>query len=262
MSRNRSLVIGAVILSFALGFYVAEAQDRAMSSAPAFSGGVFVTPVSGAPFSAMAVQEMTQALKDGSSFRRKTAALIARDSQGRIHNESHEVVPASSNREPPLLSIHIYDPDTRVNTFLNPYTHIARQRILPNPPSAVPPSNWAQHASGTHPPIPNVREEDLGTNIIEGLDVHGYRRTITLSEKASGTGHPVNIIDEYWYSEELRINMITKHTDPRTGDLLVSVTQLNREEPVVDLFIVPPEYKVVDMTPPEVESSNVPRVIR
>jgi len=222
-----------------------------MSSSPAFGGGVFVTPVAGAPFSAVAVQEMKQALKDRTSFERKTAALIARDSQGRIHNESHEVLPITSTQEPALLSVHIYDPDTRLNTYLNPYTHVARQRTLPGPPATAPPSNWAQQGSGNHPPTPNVREEDLGSSVLGGIDVHGYRRTLTLTAKASGTGQPVMITDEYWYSEQLHINLLAKHSDPRTGELTVTVTQLNPNEPAVELFEVPPGYKVVDMTPPE-----------
>jgi len=222
-----------------------------MSSSPAFGGGVFVTPVPGAPFSAVAVQEMKQVLKDRTSFERKTAALIARDSQGRIHNESHEVLPMTSTQEPALLSVHIYDPETRLSTYLNPYTHVARQRTLPGPPATTPPSNWAQQGSGNHPPNPNVREEDLGSGVLGGIDVHGYRRTLTLTAKASGTGQPVMITDEYWYSEQLHINLLAKHSDPRTGVLTVTVTQLNPNEPAVDLFEVPPSYKVVDMTPPE-----------
>jgi hypothetical protein len=59
------------------------------------------------------------------------------------------------------------------------------------------------------------------------------------------------ITDEYWYSEQLHINLLAKHSDPRTGQLTVTVTQLNPNEPALELFEVPPGYKVVDMTPPE-----------
>jgi hypothetical protein len=36
----------------------------------------------------------------------------------------------------------------------------------------------------------------------------------------------------------------------------MTVTQLNLDEPDVSLFAVPPDYKVVDMTPPDLESSR------
>jgi hypothetical protein len=68
-----------------------------------------------------------QTLRDGSSFQRKTQALIAHDSSGRIRNERHEVLPASSTRKPVLLSVHLYDPDTQLSTLLNPSTHVVRQ---------------------------------------------------------------------------------------------------------------------------------------
>jgi len=254
--------VSAVLVSFFLVLRVTDAQDRPMSSAPAFSGGAFVTPVPGAPFSAVVEQDMTQVLKDGSSFKRKTSALIARDSQGRIRNERHEVLPSSSTKKPQLFLIHIYDPETRLNTFLNPYTHIARQRTLPNPPSTEPPSNQGLLEPGAQPPNPYLQVQDLGVDSMDGIEVHGYRKTITIPAMASGIGHRLVVTDEYWYSEELHINILTKHNDPRTGNLTVAVTQVNRNEPGVDLFAIPPDYKVVDMTPPEAETQNPVRVVR
>jgi hypothetical protein len=259
MMRPRTLII-AIWVSFFFAVPVSMAQDMAMSSAPAFNGGVFVTPVPGAPFSAEVDQFMTQVLRDGSSFQRKTAALIARDSQGRIRNELHEVLPASSTRKPVIYSIHIYDPQTRLNSFLNPYTHIARQRILPHPPSTEPPANGWVHLVSALASIPNLKVQDLGPSVIDGLDVHGYSRFMTIPAKASGTDLPVVVSDEIWYSEELHINLLTKQNDPRTGSLSLTVTQINVNEPDVDFFAIPPEYKLVDMTPPEQESPKSVRV--
>jgi hypothetical protein len=253
-------MVGAQILSFALVIGAARAQDRAMSSAPAFNGGVFVTPVSGAPFSAVVEQSMTQILKDGSSFQRKTSAVIARDSQGRIHNESREVLPASSNRQPILLSIHIYDPETRLNTFLNSYTHIARQRTLPHPPSTEPPGNWWLHSEGAPSSHPDYQVQALGSSVMDGIEAHGFRKISTVPDKISGTGRPVVVTDEIWYSEELHINLVTKHNDPRTGSLTLTVTQINPNEPDVELFAIPTDFKLVDMNPPEVEEPKAPRV--
>lgn len=252
MIRIRIMMICAALISFFLVFRVVSGQDRAMSGAPPLNG-VFVTPVAAAPFSAEVEQDMTQVLKDGSSFERKTAASIARDYQGRIRNESHEILPASSTRKPALYSIHIYDPETRLNTFLNPYTHIARQRTLPNPPSTEPPANWWLHEPGARTSNPNLKVQDLGSSVMDGIEVQGFRRTLTIPDKASGTGRPVVVTDEIWYSEQLHINIVTKHSDPRTGELNVTVTKINPNEPDVDLFAIPPEYKVVDMTPPDQE---------
>lgn len=260
MIRIRILLVIAVLVSFFVAMHVFSAQDTAMSSAPAFNGGVFVTPVPNSPFSAEAEQFMTQVLRDGSSFQRKTAALIARDSQGRIRNERHEVLPASSTRKPIIFSIHIYDPATRLNTFLNPYTHIARQRTVDHPPSTEPPANWWLREVGARSSNPNLQAQDLGPSVMDGVEVHGFRRILTVPAKASGTDRPVVVTDEIWYSEELHINLLTKHNDPRTGELTLTVTQINVNEPDVDLFAIPPGYKLVDMNPPESESQNPVRV--
>ena len=213
---------------------VSTAQDKAMSSAPAFGGGVFVTPVPGAPF-AEVEQYMTQVVNDGSSFQRKTAALIARDSEGRIRNERHEVLPASSTRKPVIFSVHLYYPETRLNTYLNPSTHIATQRISPNSPPTDPPINtWLQQVAARSSD-PNLQVKDLGPSVMDGLEVHGFRSILTVPAKASGTGVPVVVTNEYWYSEELHINILTKQNDPRTGSLTLTVTQINPNEPDIDL---------------------------
>jgi hypothetical protein len=39
--------------------------------------------------------------------------------------------------------------------------------------------------------------------------------TQTLTSAESGTGQEVTVTNEYWYSEALRLNLATKHNDPR-----------------------------------------------
>jgi hypothetical protein len=58
------------------------------------------------------------------------------------------------------------------------------------------------------------------------------------------------VTDEYWYSDDVHLNMLVKHTDPRSGEQTMTVTQLKRGEPDPQLFVVPSDYKVVDETPP------------
>jgi hypothetical protein len=239
----------AVCAVFACMARVARAQGA--MGAPPFTRQIYMTPIPGAPFSAVVEQEMTTVLQDGNSFQRKSVAEIARDSRGRIHNETRQNLPLTATGKPVLISMMTYDPDRRMSTFMNPYTHIARQLTFAHAESTAPPDDWAQHtqpASTTYPE--QFHFEDLGTSVMEGVDVHGYRRTVTLPQQISATEQPVVVTDEYWYSEELHINMLQKHSDPRTGELTVRVTKLERIEPPSALFEVPPEYKVVDITPP------------
>jgi hypothetical protein len=210
--------------------------------------GIFVTPVAGQPFSAAVTIEIKRELKDGSIWQRTATSLIARDSQGQIHNEAHAFVPLGLDRKSTLVSVHIYDPQTRLNTYLNPNTRVARQSALLREPATAPPANWAQMDQRFRPST-NAQLEDLGTQAMEGLYVHGYRRTNTYDPRTTGTGRSIVVTDEYWYSEDLRLNLLEKHNDPRKGDFTTTVTQVNRTEPDGELFVVPPGFKIVDVTP-------------
>lgn len=211
--------------------------------------GVFVTPVPNAPFSATAQLQSTRALQDGTTENFKTINNIARDSGGRIYNEHRQLVPANLTGTPQLLSSHIYDPETRRNTFLNPMQHIARQSTLQGPGP-----DWGQIPTLPILPAgnnrnPNVRQEDLGTQVMENLVVHGKRVIRTVPAAVSGTGQPLVITDEYWYSDDLHLNMLIKHNDPRTGEQTLTITQLKRGDPDPQLFKVPSDFKLVDETP-------------
>ena len=59
----------------------------------------------------------------------------------------------------------------------------------------------------------------------------------------SGIGREILVTDEYWYSADLRINMIIKHGDPRTGTATMTITQIQRAEPDPGLLQIPEGYK-------------------
>jgi hypothetical protein len=52
------------------------------------------------------------------------------------------------------------------------------------------------------------------------------------------------VVDEYWYSEDLRLNMLAIHRDPRTGETTTTVTQVSRREPDPAIFEIPAGYKI------------------
>jgi hypothetical protein len=195
--------------------------------------------------------QSTKPLADGTTQRFKTANNIARDARGRIYNERRRLVPLTFTGMPELLSSHIFDPETRINIFLNPSQHVARQNVLKGPAP-----NWDE-APPAPPkgPVPakagenGVRQEDLGTQILEGVTVHGQRTTSTIPAAQSGTGQPLVVTHETWYSQELHLNMLIKHNDPRTGEQTMTIQQLNRDNPDPQMFTVPSDYKVVDETP-------------
>jgi hypothetical protein len=167
--------------------------------------------------------------------------LVGRDSRGRIHNERRVLVPESYRGTPRLIEVHIFDLQTRMNTFYDPMTRIARQRVLPEPPKAP---NFFNSSNA------QVKVEDLESTNLEGFAAKGIRRSFTIPAQASGTGAPVTVVDEYWYSEDLHLNLLVRHTDPRTGVQTVALSNINREGPPPAFFEVPEGFKTVDVTPP------------
>jgi hypothetical protein len=224
----------ATRIAFAVLIPVAAAQTR----------GVFVTPIPNVPLLAVVNTQSSQILKDGTTLNRKTLSAIARDGHGRIFNERRPLIPASETATPPILSILIYDPQTRMSTFIDPQNRLAWQSMLNRPPSSAPPEVGSIPLGSNTPPSQYIKEEDLGTRKMEGVDVHGTRDTQTIPAEANG-GKEITVVDEYWYSEDLRLNMLAIHKDPRTGEQTTTVTQLDRGEPDPAIFEIPSDYKIV-----------------
>jgi hypothetical protein len=127
---------------------------------------------------------------------------------------------------------------------MDPQSHVAWQSMLNRPPSAVPPEVGSIPVAGSTPASPYIKEEDLGTRRMEGVDVHGVRDRQTIPAETNG-GKEITVVDEYWYSEDLRLNMLAVHKDPRTGEQTTTVTQLSRSEPDPTIFEIPSGYKVI-----------------
>jgi hypothetical protein len=206
--------------------------------------GIFMTPVANAPFSATVKILSHQPLPDGTEHVVTSVDHVARTSSGVIYNERRALVPVGFKDEPRLLGALIYDPNDRLSISLEPMSRLARERTLDHPPVATP----GPTAPG--PKIPGTVETDLGTQDMNGVELRGLRRERTIPANLSGTGKPITITDDYWYSPALSVYLIIRHDDPRTGEQMVAVTDIDRHEPNGALFVVPEGYKVVDETPP------------
>ena len=77
---------------------------------------------------------------------------------------------------------------------------------------------------------------------MQGVSAHGLRHTQTIPAASGGAGKDIVVTDEYWYSEDLRINVLLKHDDSRTGSVILTVTQIARTEPNASLFQIPDGY--------------------
>ena len=246
MKRESSffLVMLAAILSTA----TVSAQQSVNDANPLYratsirTGTIILPPIPDEPFSATALIQDRQVLSDGSVSVTRNVNLICRDSQGRTHGEMRPRMPDSDRGMPPLSEVHIYDPQTGVKTTYTIASHVATRQIQFR---HIQTDNTAITAS------PGVEVEDLGSKIIDDIEARGTRRTVLVPAAIGGTGVPMKVFDEFWYSEQLHVNLLLIHNDPRLGVHMVSLTNIKREEPDPSFFEVPEGYKIVDVTPTE-----------
>jgi hypothetical protein len=96
---------------------------------------------------------------------------------------------------------------------------------------------------------PNPREgetgrEDLGQQTIEGVVATGTRSTTTIAAGAIGNEQPIKIVSEQWFSPDLKVLVLTKHSDPRVGETTYRLANIVRADQPRSLFEVPPDYTV------------------
>jgi len=229
-------------LLFAASLVVLPAQEPSQGppppERPPAVHGISIAPIPGLPFSATAVIESEREWPDGSPQVSRTINIIARDSQGRTHNEVRRLLPESFHGSPELMSVRIFDPQTRIRITYEPTLKAASREFIPKrePEPGV--------------PNPTVHTEDLGTTTLNGLQAKGTRRTFSVSPVGTRADRVVEVDDETWYSPELHINLLVRRSDPRTGVLTIGVSGLKREEPPASMFEVPQGYKIGDVTPP------------
>lgn len=249
-----------------------------------FVGGQLLggKPVKGAPYSAEAVTQNTQTLADGSHIVNSSSSMIYRDSEGRERREeSIAKLGAWSAQGQPAKAVFISDPVANVNYSLDASSHTARKMphgvaggitggittkavagvggafgmagaIIPPPAGAGTVEHGQQvffysttgHAGEEGSVKPKV--EDLGPSTIEGVEAEGTRTTVTIPAGQIGNERDLNIVSERWYSPELQVVVLSKHSDPRMGESVYKLTNINRSEPLPSMFQVPADYTVVD----------------
>ena len=204
--------------------------------------GEHIAPIAKVPFTARVELERVNQLADGTLIIHKTYNIIARDALGRTHNEARKWIDAASSEQPQIIRIELYDPRTKTRTHFFPATMIANKWV-----QAFGPAN-SPLAADQAPGKSETTRETLGSDTMEGVPVRGVRVNQTYPAGTLGNDRPVTVSTESWYSEELKINLLTKRTDPRFGVQTVRVTELRRQEPADSLFAIPEDYRINDQT--------------
>jgi hypothetical protein len=86
--------------------------------------------------------------------------------------------------------------------------------------------------------------ESLGSRDFDGVRADGKRTTRTIPAGAIGNEKPIAIVSERWFSPELNLVVMSRTSDPRSGETVYRLTDIKRDEPPVELFRVPADYKI------------------
>lgn len=267
----RMRMIGVVMV---LGF-VASAQDPGPErgrgrgpfgpgSNPAFQGpgarllgaeaGMLGRVVKNAPYSADLITEATQTLPDGNRIHQTTTAHVYRDSEGRTRREPalNSLNSLAPNAHLPAV-IFINDPVAGVNYALSSKDHTATRSsgMRPGGRGGPPKSGGNPPSGGRARFSQNMKSEALGRQTIEGVPADGTRTTLTIPAGQIGNEQPIQIVTESWYSTDLQAVVMSKRTDPRTGESVFRMANLTRAEPAASLFQVPADYKVSEVVRPQ-----------
>lgn len=89
------------------------------------------------------------------------------------------------------------------------------------------------------------KSEPLGTRNFEGVEAEGTRATTTIAAGTIGNERDIEIVYERWYSKDLQLIVYSRHNDPRFGEQIYRLTNINRSEPDRSLFTPPADYKIV-----------------
>jgi hypothetical protein len=107
-----------------------------------------------------------------------------------------------------------------------------------------------------------VVQESLGRQLIEGVEAEGTRTTLTIPADEIGNERDILITTERWYSPELQVVVMSKHSDPRSGETIYRLTNINRTEPAKTLFELPAGYTVSEGHPGIVSPAPLPAKVR
>ena len=90
----------------------------------------------------------------------------------------------------------------------------------------------------------DVVKEELGEQTIEGILANGTRTTSTIPAGVLDNEQPIRIVSEEWFSQELQVLVMTKHSDPRVGETTYRLVNISRTEPAKSLFELPAGYTI------------------
>jgi len=235
---------------------VSNPRTGQFTSRTTFTAGPAVTMrvVEEQPYSAEELFEHTQTLGDGTRiFTSYLHTRMYRDSTGRTRTE--RVIGPPERTDPPMM-VEIYDPVAGSRYVLDPDKQTAHRSVLPPQPQTkdrrvnLPATPILPGGFGTNNLRPEYTSESLGTKELDGVMCEGRLNKTTYPAGAMGNDRPIVATSEVWYSQDLKLVVLSKDFDPRTGENVRRLAKLSRSQPEYSLFQPPSNYTIVDETGP------------
>jgi len=232
----------ASLLLLSLPLIAQDAERGPDSSTTYHVPGVYVLAIPNKPFSAKSRTEWTRKLEDGSTLQQHLTANLARDSEGRVYRERRSFMPGLSSIETRLKEILIYDPAAKAVTVCV----VAAKTCTVS--EYHPRTNFQQISAGPFPGGKgNLSREDLGSQVMDGLNVTGTLEITTINPGVNGNEAPLVSTREFWYSAELETNLAVTRKLPAEGVQVIKLSNVDTNEPPATLFQAPAGFAIQDM---------------
>jgi hypothetical protein len=200
------------------------------------------------PYTLTRTSTLVQTLADGTTITRTFAVKEARDSEGRVYSETHQILHVRADGQPiDMVAYFMSDPVARkvVNWSKNSkIATVTHEKLLPAP---VQDGDAARQPQVGRPTQQQTRE-DLGVRTIADIEAKGTRTTGVIPAGDQGNDRPLTIVRENWVSTQYGIPLLTITDDPRSGKRTEEVTEFQPGEPDPALFQIPEGYTVRERT--------------
>jgi hypothetical protein len=241
MLLKRSLLAG----SFAAFTTLAAAQAQIGTAARAALMQDDAGIVQGEPCAVVEKVDTWQQLPDGTTISKHAEIRKWRDSAGRFRRESAEL---HSGQEADFEIASIIDPLNNTLTML----HFDRKEAIVYHLPDQGPFHLHPYQDPFGKPLfaregVQVKVEKLDGKEIAGVYAEGRRVTRVRPPGTIGNDKPVISEAERWVSPDLKIMLLQWTKDPRESDTR-QVTSLDRSEPNPQLFQVPPDFSVHEVS--------------
>jgi hypothetical protein len=211
---------------------------------------IFIPPITNAPFSLTLETEWSRPLSGGGSVTVVNRRHIMRDSAGRIYQERWILVPKGGKIESTMNWIQISYPEKHL--YYNCDTASKQCKRMPYDHSISAVYKPLIGTSGALPDGSGIRKhEDLGTGSTAGVATVGYRDTTIVNPGVWGNDQPMTTTREFWYSQQLGINLVSTLDSPQTGKQVFTVAEITTSEPDPQFFSIPEGYTEADAKPQE-----------